>query len=172
MMRRNQEGWSSRQPIHLTLESGRLKTLGSSVLPTMILCSLPGPWPPPSARAALAPWRSPDTRSLVVFPMAAARVGGNLQRGPTPSGEHPRYRVRSAAAPPLSPGRESPPQEAAPGVPFLTRFGAHLNSGNLLQKPPCPTALVPQIPTPLTSGDALRDRGPNARRLFGVQGDQ
>lgn len=68
----------------LTLESGRLKTLGSSVLPTMILCSLPGAWPPaPSAREDLEPWRSPATRSLVVFPMAAARVGGHLPCGTT-----------------------------------------------------------------------------------------
>lgn len=84
----------------LTLESGRLKTPGSSVLPTMILCSLPRPWPPaPSARAALAPCRSPATRSLVVFPMAAVRVGGHLPRGAAP-GEERRVRSTSGPAPP------------------------------------------------------------------------
>lgn len=158
MRRKNQEGRSCRQPRYLTLESGRLKTLGSSVLPTMILCSFPGPWPPPSARAALAPWRSPDTRSLVVFPMAVARVGGNLQRGMTPGGEHPRGCVRGAPAPPLRPGRESPAQGTAPGVPSLTRFtdasARRIRSGS----PRCPTAPVPHTPTPLTSGDALRAR--------------
>lgn len=116
------------------------------MLPTMILCSFPGPWPPPSARAALAPWRSPDTRSLVVFPMAAARVGGNLPRGMTPGGEHPRGCVRGAPAPPLRPGRESPPQGTAPGVPSLTRFtdasARRTGSGS----PRCPTAPVPHTP--------------------------
>lgn len=59
------------------MESWELKTLGSSVLPTMILCgcSLAG-WaaPEPSARWDLEPWRSPDTRSLVVFPMTAQQT--------------------------------------------------------------------------------------------------
>lgn len=172
MRRNNQEGRSSRQPRYLTLESGRLKTLGSSVLPTMILCSFPGPWLPPSARAALAPWRSPDTRSLVVFPMAAAPVEGNLQRGMTPGGEHPRGRVRGAPAPPLRPGRESPPQETAPGVPSLTGY-ADASLGE-----PAPGALAasqlgsrnPPHRSPLGMRSGLAWL--HARRLFGVQGDQ
>lgn len=101
------------------MESGRLKRLGSSVLPTMILCSLPGAWPPaPSARAALAPWRSPATRSLAVFPMAAARSRGppavrNTRLG-TPRRlrqEHPRPRPCA-----WGPGQGNPrPREAVPG---------------------------------------------------------
>lgn len=106
----------------LTLGSGRLKTLGSSVLPTMILCSLPGPGPPaPSARAALAPWRSPAARSLAVLPMAAARVGGHLSWGTVPGGEHPGGASGAPPAPPLRRGfrfRESPPR----GLPSRGRF--------------------------------------------------
>lgn len=67
------QGRRGKQQAAPTLESWELKTLGSSVLPTMILCgcSLAG-WeaPEPSERWDLEPWRSPDTRSLVVFPMA------------------------------------------------------------------------------------------------------
>lgn len=112
----------------------------------MILCSFPGPWPPPSARAALAPWRSPDTRSLVVFPMAAALVGGNLPRGMTPGGEHPRGRVRGAPAPPLRPGRESPPQGTAPGVPLRYPLGGRLRSENPLREPSLPHSPGPAHP--------------------------
>jgi hypothetical protein len=43
----------------ITLTFGRLKMLGSFLVPTMVLCSLPLAWPPlPPELAALLPWHS------------------------------------------------------------------------------------------------------------------
>lgn len=111
----------------------------------MILCSLPGPWPPPSARAALAPWRSPDTRSLVVFPMAAVRVGGNLPRGTTPGGEHPA--AASGASRPRPCAREGNPRRRRPrpGSPPLPTSGTP-QLGNPLREPPPPCSTGPAHP--------------------------
>lgn len=51
-----------------TLDSGPwvLKMFGSSVLSTILLLGSWSLWPPLSERWALAPWRSPATRSLVL----------------------------------------------------------------------------------------------------------
>lgn len=97
------EGRQGREQPAPTLESWELKTLGSSVLPTMILCgcSLAG-WaaPEPSERWDLEPWRSPDTRSLVVFPMAAQQPlrGRHNNTLPLPTGSGSTERSKRAVS--------------------------------------------------------------------------
>lgn len=84
----------------------------------------------------------------------------------------PRGRVRGVPAPPLRPGRESPPQEAAPGVPALAHFG-DASAGE--PAPGAPSALQHRPRTPSRRSPlAMRSGipGPHARRLFGVQRDQ
>lgn len=71
----------------------------------------------------------------------------------------PRGRVRGVPAPPLRPGRESPPQEAAPGVPRPCPLRGRLSWGTRSGSPLRPAAPAPHTLAPLTSGDALRDPG-------------
>lgn len=117
------------------------------------------------AMAAALGSRSLGTVALPGHPLAGGVSHGcGSSRGQPAAGNDtgrgtPRGRVRGVPAPPLRPGRESPPQEAAPGVPALAHFG-DASAGE--PAPGAPSALqapAPHTLTPLTSGDALRDPG-------------
>jgi hypothetical protein len=144
--------------------------LGSSLLPTMIFCSLLGAWTPvPWAQVALASWRSRTCARWWCFPWLQFGSRGHLHQSDTGRGQWSwvRQGISQPTAMHLFPS--CPPSSLRPvGHPPVPGVPPH-SLRKPLREPPHPATTSRGMGNPLTSADML---SASARWLYGHKARQ